>query len=78
MPDPVALSQAGPVAILIAGIIAMVIGFVRGDVVPGWLYRQERAQREKAEAQAEQNALALAVLARTASVDQRRRDANDA
>lgn len=65
--DPIALSQAGPIAILLAFISAMVIAFVRGDVVPGWLYRQERDKRTEAEALSAKTAEALTVLARTAS-----------
>lgn len=65
--DPIALAQAGPVAILLAFIFAMVLAFIRGTVVPGWLYRQEREQRIKAETQAELNAVALAALAKVAA-----------
>ena len=63
MPDPVALAEGGPVVILIAGITALTWGFVRGYVVPGWLYRQEREQRIKAEIQAERNTDALEAVA---------------
>lgn len=48
--DPIALAQAGPVAILLVGIALLGWGFVKGYVVPGWLYRQERDGRLTAEA----------------------------
>ena len=73
--DPVALAQAGPVAILLVFISAIVIGAIRGYWVPGWLYVQERDQRLKAEVQAERNSESLALLARFA--DARRLDPTD-
>lgn len=75
MPDPIALAEAGPVAILLVGIGALTIGFVRGWVVPGWLWRQERDQREKAETQAERNTDAIEAIAAAvkASLDARDR-----
>jgi len=45
------LAQAGPVAILLVGIVALTRAFLTGAVVPGWVYKAEKAQREKAEAQ---------------------------
>lgn len=48
--DPIALAQAGPVAILLFFIGALAAGFVKGTVVPGWLYRDAVARAEKAEA----------------------------
>ena len=63
MLDPVALAQAGPVAILLVGIGLLGLGFVKGYVVPGWLYRQEREQRIKAETQAERNTDAIEAVA---------------
>lgn len=65
--DPVALAQAGPVAILIVGIGLLFRAFVKGDIVPGHIYRAEVAQRQKAETQAERNAAALASLAKVAA-----------
>ena len=53
----------GPFGALVA-LSAVVAMIVRGDLVPGWIYRSELAQRQKAETQAERNAEALAVLAR--------------
>jgi hypothetical protein len=64
--DPVALAQAGPVAILLVGILMLFRAFVRGDIVPGHIYVAEREQRQKAETQAERNADALAALAKAA------------
>lgn len=66
MPDPVALSEAGPVAILLVFIGALTAAFIKGTVVPGWIYRQEREQRIKAETQADRNTESLAMLARFA------------
>lgn len=65
MLDPVALSDAGPVAILLVGIGLLAIGFVRGYVVPGWLYRQERDQRAKAETQLDRNTEAIEAMTAT-------------
>jgi hypothetical protein len=53
VPDPIELAQDGPVAILVVFIFAIVAGFLRQWVVPGWLYRQERTARLKAEATVE-------------------------
>lgn len=53
MIDPIQLADAGPVAILLVGIGLLALGFVRGFVVPGWLYRQERDARLKSDTQAE-------------------------
>lgn len=67
MSELLSLAQAGPVAILLVGIVAIVRAFVTGSIVPGWLYRAEVEQRQKAETQAERNAEALASLARIVS-----------
>ncbi|HEY6568593.1 MAG TPA: hypothetical protein VI341_13840 [Actinomycetota bacterium] len=77
MPDPVVLAEAGPVAILLVGIGALTIGFVRGWVVPGWLYHQEREQRLKAETQAERNTDAIEAIAAAvrSSLNERNRGA---
>lgn len=40
-------------ALLIAGISFIVLGAIRGDWVPGWVYRAAVARAEKAEAIAE-------------------------
>jgi hypothetical protein len=57
----ITLSQAGPTAILLVFIAAMVVAFTKGLVVPGWLYQQERTQRAAAE---RREASLLASLAR--------------
>jgi hypothetical protein len=62
--DPVALAQAGPTTILLVGIAWLGLAFVRGWVVPGWIYRDERQQRATAETQAQRNAEALESLAK--------------
>jgi hypothetical protein len=65
--DPIALAQAGPVAILLVGMGLMFRAFIKGDIVPGHIYRSEVAQRQIAETQAERNAEALAALAKVAA-----------
>ena len=67
MSELLTLAQAGPIAILLVGITAVVRAFVTGAIVPGFIYRAEVEQRQKAETQAERNAEALASLARIAS-----------
>lgn len=42
----------------------VVVALIRGELVPGWIYRSEQAQRQKAETQAERNADSLALMAR--------------
>lgn len=59
------IEQAGPVAILIAGILGLWRAFIRGDIVPGSLYRDERELRRKAETQAERNTEALEAVVLT-------------
>lgn len=46
-------ADAGPVALLIAGISFVVLGAIRGDWVPGFIYRAAVQRAEKAEAVAE-------------------------
>jgi hypothetical protein len=65
MPDPIALAQAGPVAILLVGIAFLYRAFVKGDVVPGSLYRDAIARAERAETQAERNTESLAAVTAT-------------
>ena len=76
MPDPIALAQAGPVAILLVGIGALAWGFVKGWVVPGYLYRQEREARIVAETQAQRSTEALLKAATVVdkSIDARKSD----
>lgn len=57
--DPITLAQAGPVAILLAAIAFLYRAFVKGDIVPGALYRAAIERAEKAETQAERNIEAL-------------------
>lgn len=61
MPD----SLYGPAGALVA-LGFMVVALMRGDLVPGFIYRQEREQRQKAETQAERNADSIALLAKAA------------
>ena len=65
MPDIQALADAGTVVILLTFIAAVVLGAIRGDWVPGFIYRAEQVQRVKAEAQAERNTEAIASLTAT-------------
>jgi hypothetical protein len=44
----------------------LVLALIRGDLVPGFIYRGEKEQRMKAEEQAEENAKSLAALAKAA------------
>jgi len=71
--DIVNLADGGPVVILLAGIGTLFLAFVRGDIVPGYIYRQERDWRRIAETQAERNSESIAMLAKFA--DARRSDA---
>lgn len=57
---PELYGPAGALAVL----AFVVIGFIRGDLVPGFIYRDERAQRTLAETQAQRNAEALSSLAK--------------
>ncbi len=52
---------AGALAVL--GFV--VVALMRGDLVPGWMFKQEREQRIKAETQAERNTDALEAVADT-------------
>ena len=72
--DPVTLSQAGPVAILIAGIAILYRAFVKGDIVPGSLYRDAVSRAEKAEVQAERNTDAIEAVAATVKAAGERAD----
>lgn len=76
--DPIALADAGPVAILLVGIGLLALGFVRGYVVPGYLYRQEREARILAETQAQRTTEALLKAATVVdkSIDARSGDAD--
>ena len=53
----------GPAGALVA-LAFVVIALVRGDIVPGYIYKDERAQRTVAETQAQRNAEALESLAK--------------
>lgn len=65
MVDLISLAQAGPVAILLVMIAVLYRAFVKGDVVPGTLYREAIARAEKAETQAERNTDALEAVTAT-------------
>jgi hypothetical protein len=70
---PADLAQAGPVAILLTGIGLLYRAFVKGDIVPGSIYRAAIERAEKAETQAERNTDALEAVTATvkAALDQR-------
>lgn len=53
----------GPFGAL-AALAFVVLALMRGDLVPGWVYKREAAGREKAETQAERNSESLATMAR--------------
>ncbi len=53
----------GPAGALVA-LAFVVAALMRGDLVPGWVYKREAAQREKAETQAERNSESLASMAK--------------
>lgn len=57
---PELYGPAGALAVLAFTVIAL----IRGDLVPGFIYRDERAQRAVAETQAQRNAEALEALAK--------------
>ena len=63
--DPLTLAQAGPIAILLAALGFLYRAFVRGDVVPGTIYRDAVLRAEKAETQAERNTDALEAVTAT-------------
>ena len=56
----------GPFGAL-AALTAVLAMLVRGDLVPGFIYKAEVAQRQKAETDATLNAAALAALAKVAA-----------
>jgi hypothetical protein len=53
----------GPAGALVA-LAFVVAALMRGDLVPGWVYRREAAGREKAETQAERNSESLSTMAK--------------
>lgn len=55
---PELYGPAGALAVL----AFIVIALIRGDLVPGFIYRDERTQRSVAEVQAQRNAEALEAL----------------
>lgn len=77
--DPLALAQAGPVAILLLGIGLLYRAFQKQDIVPGSLYRSQvdradksetravkaEARADKAEVQATRNTEALVAVTDT-------------
>lgn len=71
--DPVTLAQAGPVAILLVGIGFLYRAFVKGDIVPGTVYRAAVERAERAETQAERNTDALEAVTQTVKTALERR-----
>ena len=62
--NPVDLANAGPWAVVVTIGVGIAIGAVRRWWAPGWLYVQERRDRQRAEEQAAANAKVLTRLAR--------------
>ena len=56
----------GPAGALVA-LAFVVIALMRGDLVPGYIYRAALARGDKSDTQAERNADSLAQLARAAA-----------
>ena len=80
MPTPeqvAAFADLGGFALFLLVDALVGAGFLRGWIVPGFIYQQEREAREKAEIQAARNSEALEKLARSASRDTRRSDPPD-
>jgi hypothetical protein len=50
MPDPIALAESGGWAVVVAIILGLGVGFVRGWLVPGFVYRREADRADKADA----------------------------
>lgn len=75
---PLDPAQVGPVALLIAGIGLLYRAFIKGDVVPGSLYRDAVARAEKAEVQAERNTDAIEAVAATLKAAGERAERRDA
>lgn len=63
------LSDLGGFALFLLVVVVAAVGLYKQWWVPGWIYRQERESRLKAETQATRNAEALEKLARVASRD---------
>ena len=75
MPTPeqvASFADLGGFALFLLVVAMGGIGFLKGWIVPGWIYRLEREAREKAEVQAARNAEAIEKLARSASREPRR------
>ena len=51
-----------------------VVAFIRGDIVAGFIYRDERAQRKLAETQAERNTDALEGIVAAVKASNERHD----
>lgn len=49
MPDPQALAEAGGWAVVVALGVGLGVAFVRGWLVPGWIYRAELERSERIE-----------------------------
>ncbi len=75
--DPLTLAQAGPVAILLAAIAFLYRAFVKGDIVPGQMYRCALDRADRAETQAERNIEALEAVNATVKLALERRGRAD-
>jgi hypothetical protein len=61
------LADLGGFALFLLTVVTAVVGLHRQWLVPGWVYRQEREDRLRAETQAIRNAESLEKLARAVS-----------
>jgi hypothetical protein len=61
------LADLGGFALFLLTVVTAVVGLHRQWLVPGWVYRQEREDRVRAETQAIRNAESLEKLARAVS-----------
>lgn len=50
MPDPISLAAAGPWAVVVAIGLGLALAFVKGWIVPGWIYKDERTRSDRIEA----------------------------
>lgn len=76
--DPQVIDEAGPwvtlAAVLIGIIVTAATAFVKGWIIPGWLYQRSEARAEKATIQAERTAEAMEAISKSYEVMARNYD----